>query len=121
MSWALRICPGIGQDDRHHLLARAIAHAQAPRAGACGSVKGTEEGGARAAPARGQRGRRGQAGAAPVLRDAQMEMPAFVTVHLHADVAVEQRDSGGRGKASLEARALDARTEDHLAPLLLEA
>src|SRR6266851_7885222 len=112
--------PRIRQEDGQHLLVAPVPQAQAPRARPPGPVAALEERGAAAAAPLRQRGRRGQAGRAPVGADAEVEVPGLAALELHRDVTVQQRHAGPGREAPLEHRALDARAEDDVLPVLLE-
>src|SRR6185295_8813705 len=112
--------PRVRQEDGEHLLGAAVPEAQAPGAGPPGPVSVLEERGPRAATPLGQRGRGGQPRRAPVGADAEVEVPGLAALDLHRDVAVEQGEPRPLAEPALENRALDARPEDHVLPVLLE-
>src|SRR5882724_7858398 len=112
--------PRVRQEDGQHLLVPTVPEAQAPGAGPPGPVAVLEERGAGAAAPLGQRGGRGQAGRALVRADAEVEVPGLAALDLDGDVAVQEGEPGSLAEPPLEHRALDARPEDDVLPVLLE-
>src|SRR5262247_50520 len=115
------IDPRIREEHREHLLDAAIPQTKSPRVGHALGVENTKERGAGASPPLGEGGRRGKGGAAAMGADAEMEVPGGGARHIDGRVAVGEGDGGALREAALVDGPLDARTEDHLAPVLLEA
>src|SRR5215471_3027299 len=115
------IDPRIRKEHREHLLRAAVPQTKSPRVGHAPGVETTEERGAGTSPPLGEGGRRGEGGAAAMGADAEMEVPGDGARHIDSRVAVGEGDGGALREASLVDGPLDAGTEDHLAPMLLEA
>ena len=116
-----RVQPRIGKEHGQHLLPAAIPHSEAPRVATALGVEVAEEGDACTAAPRRELGRRGEGGAAAVRADAEMKVPRAAARHVDRDVAIEERDGWLVGESAFEDCALDARAEDDLSPVLLEA